>query len=495
MKKIICIIVCLCMCMMSLAPVCGAEGGFSGITIDYDRDTGAVNIEGKAEFSKNEDEPVRLIVLKPDTDVKKFISGELTFMDCGVYADETELTDGKFTFDQFTIPTDSPLGSYIVRIATDGVVEDKLTIPVASRQNTIDAMDNASKEKVESNIASYNDVYLFDMGEGSVFYSLEADKKQGVYEMLANRTYADLATLQLEFKRACLLQKIYQGPWGAVSSILAGDDAKLLTLDTTDYKNNLTPDEQDNVCTALAKNLYDNVTLLKEAFDGFVEAEMNPDEGGSSPSPDRGGRGDKPGSGVVISTPNVNNNISGNNQSQSKEIFYDLQNHSWAKASIEKLYNKGIINGKSDTSFAPDDLLTRAEAVKIIVLAFFDVKADAKCSFTDVLENSWAYPYVATAYELGVINGYEDNRAGANDNITREDFSVMIVRAASLAGVKLGTGEATEFSDGAAVSSYAKEAVAALSSAGIINGVGDGQFAPKNNATRAQAAKIVAGLI
>ena len=106
------------------------------------------------------------------------------------------------------------------------------------------------------------------------------------------------------------------------------------------------------------------------------------------------------------------------------------------------------------------------------------------------------YPYIATAFEKGIIKGYENGNAGADDNITREDFCVMILRAANNGGIILETSlNEIVFSDNEDISLYAKESVKTLQMAGVINGMGENRFLPQAHTTRAQAAKIVSGLI
>ena len=83
---------------------------------------------------------------------------------------------------------------------------------------------------------------------------------------------------------------------------------------------------------------------------------------------------------------------------------------------------------------------------------------------------------------------------GTGRTITRQDMAVMIYRAAVAADVQLPGGY-VEFSDEAMIADYAKDSVAALAGAGIINGVGDGRFNPDGNATRAEATVILARIM
>ena len=78
--------------------------------------------------------------------------------------------------------------------------------------------------------------------------------------------------------------------------------------------------------------------------------------------------------------------------------------------------------------------------------------------------------------------------------MSRQDMAVVIYRTAEKLGLKI-SGEAESFADSSDISDYAKDAVKALTAKGIINGMGDGTFAPKATVTRAQAAKVIYGLI
>ena len=122
----------------------------------------------------------------------------------------------------------------------------------------------------------------------------------------------------------------------------------------------------------------------------------------------------------------------------------------------------------------------------------FVVDESAQCEFTDVAEDSWYYGYIASAVKFDIAQGIGDGTFNPSARITRQDMSVIAARAAQLSGVLPEAKELT-FSDSADISDYAKEIVASMSAAGIISG-SNGAFAPKDFATRAQAAKIISML-
>lgn len=161
----------------------------------------------------------------------------------------------------------------------------------------------------------------------------------------------------------------------------------------------------------------------------------------------------------------------------------------WAKDSIIKLYNKGIVNGKGNNMFAPNDTLTRAEFAKIAVLTLGGTINGAEADFADLDSGDWSYPYIASAYKKGLINGIGNGMFGGNQSISREDMAVILSRMAQNSGIGLNDTE-NAFADAVEISDYAKDAVSKLYNAGIINGVGDGKFDPKGITTRAQAAVV-----
>ena len=172
--------------------------------------------------------------------------------------------------------------------------------------------------------------------------------------------------------------------------------------------------------------------------------------------------------------------------------FSDLESVPWAKEAIEALAAKGVIRGPGDGTFRPDNKVTRAEILKMLMMAFGFVDKNAVSTFSDVKEGMWYYEAVATAEKLGIVKGKGDGSFGVNEYITRQDMAVMVYRVSLILDMNLGTGSSeVRFVDKNDISAYALEAVAAMQEKGIINGIGDNRFAPKNNATRAEAAVII----
>jgi hypothetical protein len=113
-------------------------------------------------------------------------------------------------------------------------------------------------------------------------------------------------------------------------------------------------------------------------------------------------------------------------------------------------------------------------------------------SFADVKTTDWYFGVAEWAKENKVAEGY-DGKFNPTDKITRQDMAVLLVRYAGQIDYKLPeTLAAKVFPDKAAIASYAVSAVTAVQRAGIMTGLPDGTFGPTANATRAEAAKVIA---
>lgn len=176
-------------------------------------------------------------------------------------------------------------------------------------------------------------------------------------------------------------------------------------------------------------------------------------------------------------------------QSTQNQGYKDLTQASWAETYVNSLYEKGILSMPEDGNFRPNDYVTREEFLKMLVMSFDFYDETAETEISDVAKDSWYYKYVASGQKYGIIMGNEQNRFDAGKQITREDMSVMIARILSKLGYQ--TGNTEEFSDNGEIAAYAKDAVSLVKYLDIVNGMGDGTFAPKAQTTRAQAAKVI----
>lgn len=165
-------------------------------------------------------------------------------------------------------------------------------------------------------------------------------------------------------------------------------------------------------------------------------------------------------------------------------LLVDVKGH-WAEISIMSLIENKIISGYPDGTFRPDNQITRAEFAVIIVKAFKLENKTGKI-FNDTA-NHWAKDQIATAQAYGIVGGYNETTFGPNDPITREQMAVMIVKAAGITDVTGGV----NFSDGEKISSWATSAIETAVSHKILTGYPDNTFGPQGNASRAEAATVI----
>ena len=169
--------------------------------------------------------------------------------------------------------------------------------------------------------------------------------------------------------------------------------------------------------------------------------------------------------------------------------FTDVPESRWSYPYIQQLYDAGVVSGTSATTFEPTANVTRAQFVTMLAgLQGADVSAYTSGKFADVPADAWYAPYVNWAAENGVVYGVSDTEFAPDAKISRQDMAAMLYRYAGQFGIQLGTGNpAITFTDEADIADYALPAVEALQRAGVISGMPDGSFRPRDTATREQA--------
>jgi len=154
------------------------------------------------------------------------------------------------------------------------------------------------------------------------------------------------------------------------------------------------------------------------------------------------------------------------------------------------LVKMGLVRGYPDNTIRPDNNITRAEAIVVIVKALgYKESKNINMKFGDMASiPDWAKGYIQTAVDLGIIHGYEDNTIRPNNKITRAEMVVVLVNAFKLS--RIGNVEIS-FTDSQAIPGWAMECVEKAYSNGIIKGYEDKSFMPGKNITRAEAFTMI----
>ncbi len=183
-------------------------------------------------------------------------------------------------------------------------------------------------------------------------------------------------------------------------------------------------------------------------------------------------------------------------QGQGSASFGDVPSGHWAKGYIEKLSSLGIVSGKGNGNYEPEQGVTREELVKMIVETAGISSDETATDFGDVDSSQWYAGYIAAAVKSGIISGISADEFGVGRVVSRQDMCVILYRAIEL--IRPGSFNDIakgEFADGDQIDDYAKDAVAALKSIELVNGMGDNMFYPKDGVTRAQVAKVLCMMI
>lgn len=185
----------------------------------------------------------------------------------------------------------------------------------------------------------------------------------------------------------------------------------------------------------------------------------------------------------------------------SQKMFEDIKGH-WAGPEIRKLASRLIIKGMTDTAFAPEANITRAQFATLLVRALgLRQEPAGAAGFSDVRPGDWYAGAVGAAVQAGLIKGYEDGSFRPDNNVTREEAAAMAVRALSLAGKSIAPGSEanktylTGYRDNNRVSSWAHSVMAAAVKNGIISGHADGTLTPREKSTRAEASVIISRIL
>ncbi|MBD2869294.1 S-layer homology domain-containing protein [Paenibacillus arenilitoris] len=180
--------------------------------------------------------------------------------------------------------------------------------------------------------------------------------------------------------------------------------------------------------------------------------------------------------------------------------FEDVESH-WAKNAVNNMGARMIVSGTGESRFSPDRDITRAEFAAIAVRGLGLRPESGMSVFTDVKPADWFGGAVQTAYEYGIIAGYEDGSFRPHDKITREQAMLMVSKAMAITGLPgVQAGESANrvleaFSDVGHISNWALSGVGDSVSAGIVSGRSDDELAPKAFMTRAEVATIMQRLL
>lgn len=175
---------------------------------------------------------------------------------------------------------------------------------------------------------------------------------------------------------------------------------------------------------------------------------------------------------------------------ESNKTFSDITNH-WAKLFIESMAAKNVVGGYSDGTFRPNNNITRAEFSKMILEGLEVELVKYNGEFTDVKASNWYADYLATMKKLGLAEGYNDGTFKPDQYITRAEIAVIL---SNVIDVEVDKDEINtllaNYTDKDQIPDWAIEAIAKVVKSKVM--VGDNnRFMPSNNTTRAESVTTI----
>lgn len=171
--------------------------------------------------------------------------------------------------------------------------------------------------------------------------------------------------------------------------------------------------------------------------------------------------------------------------------FTDVTTSDWFYDAVAYVYDNSLMTGTSATTFSPNATTTRGMIVTILHRLEGSPAAEAS-GFADVESGAWYQEAVDWAAANGIVNGTSQTTFAPTSPITREQMAAILYRYAAYKGYDVSQlADLNRFSDSSAVSTYAADALAWSNAAGLITGVTDTSLSPQGSAVRAQAATIL----
>ena len=173
--------------------------------------------------------------------------------------------------------------------------------------------------------------------------------------------------------------------------------------------------------------------------------------------------------------------------------YTDIFETDWFYDDVLSVYDKGLIQGTTATTFSPYATSSRAMMVTILYRMEGKPAVTGKSAFTDVESGQYYTDAVIWATQNAIVLGYENGRFGVDDNITREQLVAFMYRYAQFKNYNTSQGGMAirEFADYGSISDYAVSSLQWAVNAGFVKGKTDTTVAPKDTATHAELATLI----
>ncbi len=173
--------------------------------------------------------------------------------------------------------------------------------------------------------------------------------------------------------------------------------------------------------------------------------------------------------------------------------FKDVKAKHWYYDEVKAVYDRGLMEGKTKDTFAPLEVMTRAQIVTIFyrLAGITETGLGSTLTFTDTKAKAWYADYLGWAVRENLVTGYPDNTFKPNTAVSRQELAKLIVVFLEYMNVTVESESLVkEFADAARFPDWSREYIEALRETGLVGGDDKGNFNPKKSANRAEVATI-----
>ncbi len=172
--------------------------------------------------------------------------------------------------------------------------------------------------------------------------------------------------------------------------------------------------------------------------------------------------------------------------------FTDVKEGDWFHDAVRYVYDNGLMDGVGDGQFAPNATTNRAMVVTILHRLAGEPDVSGDVGFADVESGLWYSNAVLWAAEKGIVNGISETEFAPSGDLTREQLAAILYRYAACQGYDVSQrADLSGFGDASSISGYAQEALSWAHAQGLVLGFEDGSLRPQGTASRAQIAAVL----
>lgn len=172
--------------------------------------------------------------------------------------------------------------------------------------------------------------------------------------------------------------------------------------------------------------------------------------------------------------------------------YTDITEH-WTEATLVKAVQDGLLKGYDDSTLRPDDPITGAEVVEVLIRVFSSEQTSDLSTIADIVPDDWYYKAASTAVALGIITPMND-RLNLDTPITRSKAFAALASCFQLVNAQQDASMLSAFSDGNALTGKYRKAAAALVQGGFVEGYA-GALHISDNITRAEFVTVLYNII